>query len=89
VTKILPLSEVKTQFTKIIEGVQDRQDEILVTKNGKPAAVLLSHEYYESLKATLEVLSDPKMMAQIRASEKFYARGGKGKSIEEVFGPEE
>jgi antitoxin YefM len=38
------------------------------------------------LKATLEVLSDPELMRQIRASRKFYASRAKGLSFEEVFG---
>ena len=38
------------------------------------------------LKATREVLNDPELMRQIRASERFYARHAKGLSFEEVFG---
>jgi antitoxin YefM len=41
---------------------------------------------YERLKETLDVLSDPEMMRQIRESEELYANGGQGLSFEEVFG---
>ena len=41
---------------------------------------------YERLKSTLDVLGDPDLMRQIRASERHFARGGKGWSFEEVFG---
>ena len=34
------------------------------------------------LKATREVLNDPELMRQIRASERFYARHAKGRRIE-------
>ena len=66
--------------------VDEREDEVIVTKNGRPAAVIVNVREYESLRETLDVLSDPKMMKQIRESEAFYASGKKGLSINEVFG---
>jgi antitoxin YefM len=41
---------------------------------------------YERFKETLDVLSDPDLMRQIRESEELYANGGQGLSFEEVFG---
>ena len=84
--KVLPISEVKARLPELVAGVQQREEEIIVTRNGRAAAVLLNVDEYERLKATLEVLSDPELMRQIRQSEKFYASGGKGLSFEEVFG---
>jgi antitoxin YefM len=84
--KTLPISEVKARLPELVASVQEREEEIVVTRNGRPAAVLLNVAEYERLKATLEVLSDPELMRQIRASQKFYAAGGKGLSFEEVFG---
>jgi prevent-host-death family protein len=84
--KVLPISEVKARLPELVAGVQEREEEVIVTRNGRAAAVLLNVDEYERLKATLDVLSDPELMRQIRASEKFYASGGKGVSFEEVFG---
>jgi prevent-host-death family protein len=84
--KTLPISEVKARLPELVASVQEREEEIVVTRNGRPAAVLLNVDEYERLKATLDVLGDPELMRQIRASEKFYAAGGKGRSFEEVFG---
>jgi len=84
--KVLPISEVKARLPELVAGVQEREEEIIVTRNGRAVAVLLNVDEYERLKATLEVLSDPELMRQIRQSEKFYASGGKGLSFEEVFG---
>jgi len=64
----------------------DREEEVVVTRNGKPAAVLVNIREYERLKETLDVLSDPDLMRQIRASERYLAKGGKGLSFEDVFG---
>ena len=45
-----------------------------------------SVDEFDRLKATLDVLAIPELMRQIRASEKFYAEGNRGRSFKEVFG---
>lgn len=85
-SKILPISEVKARLPELVSAVAEREEEIVVTRNGKAAAVLVSYEEYERLKETLDVLGDADLMRQIRASEEYFARGGKGLSFEEVFG---
>jgi prevent-host-death family protein len=84
--KTLPISEVKARLPELVTGVQEREEEIVVTRNGKPAAVLVNYAEFERLKETLDVLSDPGLMRQIEESRAFYAAGGKGLSFEDVFG---
>ena len=84
--RILPISEVKARLPELVVGVLEREEEIVVTRNGRPAAMLVNVDEYARLKETLDVLSDPDMMRQIRASERYFARGGKGLSFEDVFG---
>ena len=84
--KILPISDVKARLPELVAGVMEREEEVVVTRNGKPAAVLVNVEEYERLKETLDVLSDPDLMRQIRTSERYFAKGGQGLSFEEVFG---
>ena len=84
--KTLPLSEVKTRLPELIAGVDEREEEVVVTKNGRPAAILINVREYERLKETLDVLGDAALMKQIRQSEAFYASGKKGLSYEDVFG---
>jgi prevent-host-death family protein len=84
--RTLPISEVKARLPELVTGVAEREEEIVVTRNGKPAAVLVSYQEYERLKETLDVLSDRQLMKQIRDSERYFARGGKGLSFEDVFG---
>ena len=84
--KILPISEVKARLPELVTGVEEREEEVVVTRNGKPAAMLVSYAEYERLKETLDVLSDPQLMRQIRESERSIASGEKGLSFEEVFG---
>lgn len=85
-SKILSISEVKARLPELVSGVEARDEEIVVTRNGRPAAVLVSAEEYGRLRDTLDVLSDPDLMRQIRAGERHFARGRKGQSVEEVFG---
>ena len=85
-SKTIPISEVKTRLPELVSGVAEREEEIVVTRNGKPAAVLVNYDEYERLKDSLEVLSDPVLMKQIRRSKGFYAKGRRGLSFEAVFG---
>ena len=85
-TKTLSLSEVKTRLPELVTKVEVRDDQIVVTRHGKPAAVILSYEEYGRLQETLDVLSDPALMRQIHKSLAYLAKGGKGKSFEDGFG---
>jgi len=85
-SKTMPISEVKTRLPELVSGVEEREEEIVVTRNGKPAAVLVNYNEYERLKDTLDVLSDPAVMKQIAQSKSFYAKKRQGESFEAVFG---
>jgi len=84
--KTLPLSEVKTRLPELVTGVEEREEEVVVTKNGRPAAMLVNVEEYARIKETLDVLSDPDLMGQIAESRAFYKTRKKGLSFEDVFG---
>ena len=71
---------------ELVSGVEERDDEIVVTRNGRPAAVLVNYDEYERLKETLDILSDPVSMRQIAQSKSFYAKGRRGESFEVLFG---
>lgn len=85
-SKTLPISEVKARLPELVTGVEEREEEVVVTRKGKPAAILVNYSEYERLKETIDVLSDPEMMRQFRKSVQFYASGRKGLSFEDVFG---
>ena len=84
--KILPISEVKARLPELVTGVEDREEEVVVTRRGKPAAVLVNHDEYQRLKETLDVLSDPDLMAQIHASREHFRAGRRGVGFEDIFG---
>ena len=84
-TRILPASEVKTHFYRLMDGVAVG-NEVIVTKNGRPTVAMLSAKELSSLRETLEVLSDQKLMEQIRSSQKEIRRGSRRYSFEDLFG---
>lgn len=84
--KTLPISEVKARLPELVTGVEEREEEVVVTRNGKPAAVLVSYTEFERLKETLDVLCDPDLMNQVGQSRAFYGAGRKGLGFEDVFG---
>ena len=66
----LPLAEIKKRLSEIVDGVEQRHDRVVLTRNGRPAAVLMSPEDLEALEETLDILSDPKAMTQIRRAQR-------------------
>ncbi len=84
--KTLPVSTVKTHLPALLTGVEEREEEVVVTRRGRPAAVLVNYAEYERLKATLDVLSDPALMRQVQQSWRFYGAGRTGLVFEDVFG---
>jgi prevent-host-death family protein len=64
--KTLSISEAKMKLSGLVEVVRATDEEIVITKNGSPAAVLVSPDEYESLKETSAVRSDVRLMSEIR-----------------------
>jgi prevent-host-death family protein len=64
--KILSLSEAKMKLSALVEALQIDEEEVVITKNGRPAAVLVSPSEYERWQETLRVLSDAELMAEIK-----------------------
>jgi len=63
--QILSLSEAKMKLSGLVDRVQAMDEEIIITRNGSPAAVLISSAEYESLKETAAVRSDAVLMEEI------------------------
>ena len=89
--KILPLSEVKAKLSEIVDDVQARDERVVITRKGKPAAILMSHDDMESWEATVEIMSDPEFMADIRRGVRELEQG-RGRvysdaDLEQLLGP--
>jgi prevent-host-death family protein len=66
IMKVLSVSEAKMKLSGLIDTVNATDEEIMITKNGRPAAVLVSPEEFESLKETVAVRSDSALMKEIK-----------------------
>lgn len=64
--KILSLSEAKIKLSQLVEQVNNMDEEIVITKNGRPSAVLISPDEYEGWKETIKIKSDPDLMKEIK-----------------------
>ncbi len=62
--KTLSLSEAKMKLSALVEALQTNDEEVLITKNGKPAAVLVSPDEFESWRETQRVRFDPELMEE-------------------------
>lgn len=64
-SETLPLAQVKSKFSEMVDRVEHTHDRIVVTRNGRPAAVMISPDDLASLEDTLELLSDPDAMREL------------------------
>jgi prevent-host-death family protein len=70
-----PLRNVRDHLSEIVDRVEREHDRVVITRNGREAAVLLSTADLAELEETLSVLSDPQAMADIRDADAAYAKG--------------
>lgn len=88
-TRTLPLSEVKMKLSRLVDDVLRRDDEVVITRNGKPAAVLISAQEHEGWRETQEIKANAALMREIQEGLKALRRG-QGRayhSVDELFGP--
>lgn len=83
VMSTLPLAQIKAHLSEIVDRIESEHERIVLTRNGRPAAVLLSPDDLEALEDTLDLLSDPTALAEIRAARKDIATG-RGVTAEEL-----
>jgi antitoxin YefM len=62
----MPLADVKNRLSEVVERLEREHGQVVITKHGRPAAVVLNIEDLEGLEETLSLLSDPKLMRRIR-----------------------
>jgi antitoxin YefM len=79
----LPLATVKARLSEVVDRVESRHERVTLTRNGRPAAVLIAPEDLEALEDTLDILSNPEAVREIEKARKEIARG-KGLSADEL-----
>lgn len=81
----LSLSEAKMKLSELIERVQSTDAEIVITKNGRPAAVLVSPDEFDGWRETITIQSDADMMAEIRKGLSALKTKPRVYTLEELF----
>lgn len=64
--KTLSLSEAKMKLSGLVEAIQKTDEVVMITKNGRPAAMLMNPDEYDGWQETLAIRSDPEMMREIK-----------------------
>lgn len=64
----LSVSEAKMKLSALVDAVNTTDQEITITKNGKPVAVLVSPDEFEGWRETLAIRSDPDLVKEIKKS---------------------
>lgn len=83
-TETMPLASAKAKFSELVDRVERQQDRVIVTRNGRPAAVVISVDDLESLEETLAVMSDPGLVGQIQESLSAAAAGDSGVGLDDL-----
>jgi len=72
---ITSLANVKAQLSEFVDSVSTTHERVVITRNGEPAAVLISPDDLEALEETIAILSDPQAMAAIEEARRAIAKG--------------
>ena len=65
----MSLAEVKNHLSEVVDRLEREHGRVVITKHGRPAAVVLSIEDLEGLEETLDILSNPRLLRRVRTAE--------------------
>ena len=67
--RTVPFTEARAHLTELLDEIESVHEHLVITRSGRPAAVVMSQDEYDSLIETLEVLGDPELMAALAKSD--------------------
>ncbi|MDX6738346.1 type II toxin-antitoxin system Phd/YefM family antitoxin [Actinocorallia sp. A-T 12471] len=67
--KTIPLADAKARLSALLDTVRDTHERFAITRNGHPEAVLMAVADLAALEQTLDLLSEPGALAEIREAE--------------------
>jgi len=84
IEKYIPISSAKAKLLELLRQVEEGHENVVITKNGLPKAVLLNYDDFAGLLETIDILSDPKTMRGIKTGLRDL-KAGRVVSLEEAF----
>ena len=69
VAKVVPFTRARAELSDLLDEVEARHEHVVVTRNGRPVAIVLSTEEWEAIEETLEILQDEETLEALRESE--------------------
>ena len=79
-----PLRAVRDHLSEFVDRAEREHERVVVTRNGRPAAVLIGYDDLAALEETLEILSESETMAGIRESRGEVDRGDVVRGVDAV-----
>ncbi len=79
----IALSDLRMELPSIVKKIAEGFDRLIITVSGKPKAVLMNIEEMEAWEETMDILSEPGALRDIKAASK-EARQGKGVRLEDL-----
>jgi len=81
----IAMAEARKQLPKLADALEKHPEigAVKITRHGKPVLAVLSWDLYESVVETMEIMSDPELMAAFRQGVKEMEEG-KGIPWEQV-----
>jgi antitoxin YefM len=83
--KVLPLSEVKTKLSELVDVIARRDEPVTITRNGKAVAIIVSKDEYESWQETVEILRDKRFVREIQDGIRKLTRTKKRYTLDQLF----
>ena len=83
--KTLSVSEAKMKLSKLVDTVSSTDEEVVITKHGRPAAVLVSPDEFEGWKETNVIRSDQALMEEIKKGLSALEKKARLYTLEELF----
>ena len=81
--RIVPFTEARACLSELLDDVEARHEHVVITRKGRPAAIVVSTKEWEALEETLEILQDEDTLAALRESEED-VKAGRLFSLDEV-----
>lgn len=79
-----PLRAVRDRLSEFVDRVQRQHERVVITRNGKPAAVLISPEDLDALEETLDILGDAEVVQGLREADLAVSSGDFVRGADEV-----